>query len=177
MIFIVSWSSQNFATSWLISNYAIFTPTVTQSPETFCGDSFGLCSLLDFPDPLFSAFLSLCSFSSHEGHVLWVFWDSFHPVQSQQTNCLATAEMDSVSKCKDSIWCGLVLFGKSFLNFCPESCCLPWRGPSVTAVSSEGGTGRRLPSADVHLSFHDHGRYSSTKEKRSPKHVMVLLDD
>lgn len=51
MIFIVSWSSQNFATSWLISNDAIFTPTVTQFPETLFGDSFGLCSLLDFPDP------------------------------------------------------------------------------------------------------------------------------
>lgn len=180
IIFTVSWSSQNFAPSWLINNYAIFTRTVTQSPETICGDSFGLCSLLDFPDPsvLRVPFI-----------VFFVFF-SWRPCLSCRSvgvhfTPYSHSKLIVLPLLKWTLYPNVKTASGVVLSFLAR---VSWTSALSPAAFREGahqsqlsprkeGTGHRLPSTDVHLSFHDHGRSSSTKEKRSPKHVMVLLDD
>ena len=90
-----------------------------------------------FVVPLTFFILFLSSF----GCFLEVFFFSFRPcfckpvfglalriiqgiINHSKASCLATTKMDSQSKYKDDIWCGLAHFGQFSPNFCFRYCCL-----------------------------------------------------
>lgn len=136
---------------------------------------------LTFQILLFSEFFSLYSlFSSHEGHVLQVCWVHFNSYNHSKLTVLPLLKWTlypNVKTASDVVLSFLARVFFFFFNFCPKSCCLPWMAHQSQLSPLKEGTSHKLPSIDAHLSFHDHGRSSRTKEQRDPKHVMVLLYD
>lgn len=150
----------------------IFTFAVTQSSQNILPGQSWWCPP-DFLTFLFSGFFIFflyrpCCESLHLG--------SFFFAHHTRASCLVTTEMDSGSKYKVSIGCGLVLLASiSWISDLDTAAFPRGRSHQWWFLSSEVDSWSWTLVHIFSVSFPDNSRSSRSQEEKEPKHVTVIF--